>query len=129
MEIVTWVIIGVIIAVVLVTALATFSSWRKKKKKAATEQVQSKSEIKKEDGTPVVGLNRGDITIGVQTTLKAEKGGVLAPGRYTILSADSSVDKFNVRLGKFVKECRHGDIVVLAEGDEITPTSNTIILR
>ena len=34
-----------------------------------------------------------------------------------------------VRVGNYVQEYKHGQEIILAEGDEICPTSTTIILR
>ena len=52
----------------------------------------------------------------------------IKPGKYTVLSAYSNEETFNIRIGGFVKEYKHGQEIVLADGDEICPTSTTIIL-
>ena len=143
MEIMNWVLIGVIAFVVLIAVIMTIVAWRKKKKTNSNpenQKVDDVVEIKgvrytedqsivEESGEMRVSFGKEDIVISAHTTMKAEKNGKLMPGKYTVLSTAEDVEKFNVRLGKFVRECKHGDVIVLAEGDEITPTSHTIILR
>ena len=51
------------------------------------------------------------------------------PGQYTVLAGADGAEAFNVRVGGFVREFRHGDTIVLADGDEITAVSHTIVLR
>lgn len=148
MAIITYILGGITIAVVLaavITSIVKTAKSKKKPKQSATQAAaqQQVEDIKVKDGVRYtentntqntngemnVTFNRKDVVVGVQTTKVAQKGGELLPGKYTILSASSDQPTFNVRIGKFVKEYKHGDVVVLAEGDEVTPTSHTIILR
>jgi len=59
----------------------------------------------------------------------ATKGGALMPGKYTALSAHGGADTFNIRIGGFVREYKHGDELVIADGEEITAVSHTVVLR
>ena len=51
------------------------------------------------------------------------------PGKYTVLSSSDGADSFNIRAGGFVREYKHGDSIVIAEGDEVTAVSHTVVLR
>ena len=76
-----------------------------------------------------VSHREGDYVLAVDKTVKAEKDGELLPGQYTVLSGADGVDAFNVRVGGFVREFRHGDTIVLGDGEEITAVSHTVVLR
>jgi len=125
-------IVGVFIAALITTIVSEV-----KRKKSNTKQSNqttynnsTENEVKTEHITSTeVTLEKTDIVIAAQKTLIASNNGTLRPGKYSILSAESDVDSFNVRIGKFVKEYKHGDVVVIAEGEEVTPTSHKIILR
>ena len=56
------------------------------------------------------------------------KGGI-KPGKWTVLASNDSHTTFNIRVGNYVQEYKQGQEIVLVEGDEICPTSTTIILR
>lgn len=71
----------------------------------------------------------GDFVLEVGKEYKIDKSGEVKPGIYKILSASSSVKKFNVRLGSFVREYQHNQEVVLKENDTICAVSHTAILR
>ncbi len=61
------------------------------------------------------------VTISTQTELK--------PGKYVVLSTDENMQSFNIRVGIYVREYKHGQEVVLAEGDTICAVSANVILR
>ena len=136
MSIINWVLVGSI-AVVLIICLATTIAAELKLKKNKVKQKNqttytnsNQNEVKTEAIISTdVSLRKGDIIIEAQKTIIASENGTLHPGKYSILSAESNVDSFNVRIGKFVKEYHHGDVVVIADGEEVTPTSPKIILR
>ena len=135
MTIINWVLVGVIAFVIVLTLITTISHAAKSKKEKALQKNQTtynnstQNEVKQQIIQTEVTLDKNDIVIPAQKTLIASKNGELKPGKYNILSAESSVDCFNVRIGKFVKEYHHGDVVVVADGEEVTPTSHKIILR
>ena len=70
-----------------------------------------------------------DLILRQNQTYTTKRGGDLKPGKYTILSARENEDAFNVRIGIYVKEYKHGQDVVIGESEEITPVSTDIILR
>ena len=70
-----------------------------------------------------------DIILNQNTPVTVSKDGEVKPGKYILLSTDENKDSFNVRIGIYVKEYKHNQEVVLAEGDTICAVSSNIILR
>ncbi|HBP43298.1 MAG TPA: hypothetical protein DD621_01230 [Clostridiales bacterium] len=70
-----------------------------------------------------------DIMLYQNTPVIVSKDGEVKPGKYILLSTDENQDTFNVRVGIYVREYRHNQEVVLAEGDTICAVSSNIILR
>lgn len=70
-----------------------------------------------------------DIILNQNTPVTVSKDGEVKPGKYILLSTDENQDTFNVRIGIYVKEYKHNQEVVLAEGDTICAVSSNIILR
>jgi len=81
------------------------------------------------DGNQNVSLVKNDIVLQPRKMVTVSTHGPLKPGKWTVLSAYGNENTFNIRIGLYVKEYKHGQEIVLAEGDEICPTSTTIILR
>ena len=81
------------------------------------------------DGNPNVSLVKNDIVLQPRKMVTVSTHGPLKPGKWTVLSAYGNEETFNIRIGLYVKEYKHGQEIILAEGDEICPTSTTIILR
>lgn len=131
-----------IVAGVVVGGVAGFLIARRKNKKSeAGEATAGKvkvvdgvrysenANIEDSAGNMSVTHNEGDVILAAGKTYKAEKGGALMPGKYTVLSAHGGVDTFNIRIGGFVREYKHGDELVIADGEEITAVSHTVVLR
>ena len=134
------IIIAVAVVVVLAIIIIAVIVSKKKDKKAkgnTTDEVvlvdgvrYTKDEsIEKADGEVRISHAQGDIVIAQGETKKASKEGPLFPGRYTVLSASEGEPTFNLRVGEFVREYKHGDGIVLGEGDKITAVSHAVILR
>ena len=87
------------------------------------------SEIVDDNGDVNISFVKQDIVLQPRKAVMVDKKGQVKPGKYTVLSAYENETAFNIRIGLYVKEYQHGQEVVLAEGDEICPTSTTIILR
>ena len=81
------------------------------------------------DGDTNISYGKGDCLLKQNQTYIADHKGYVHPGKYTILSTKDDEDAFNVRIGTYVKEYHHGQEIVLAEGEEITPVSTNVILR
>ena len=80
------------------------------------------------DGTAKVTFTEKDFTLSRGTAYRAQKGGKLLPGKYTVLSTSGDT-AVSIRLGGFVREYKHGEGIVIADGDEITAVSHTVLLR
>ena len=138
-----YVLYGVLAVVVILTAALTIKKMvLKKKNKKASEAKQAESVIEKggvrytpdaeivgNEGELNISYVNKDILLQPRKTVVVERKGILKPGKYTVLSAYENEDTFNIRIGLYVKEYKHGQEIVLAEGEEICPTSSTIILR
>ncbi|MGN0798262.1 MAG: hypothetical protein ACI4L7_01670 [Christensenellales bacterium] len=81
-----------------------------------------------ENGEMNVSLSQKDIILKQNETQTAGIKNKLKPGKYTVLSSGDD-EKFNIRVGNLVKEYRHGQSIIIAEGEEITAVSSTVILR
>ncbi len=134
-----WAIVIAVIVVlaIVLTAAIIVSVKTKKAKNSLTEKVKvvdgvrySVSEVtEKPDGDINVTHNQGDLVVSKGETVIAVKNGKVMPGKYKVLSANENDEKFNLRVGGFVREYSHGDNIVLGEGDELTAVSHTVILR
>ena len=140
---VDYIIGGVIIAIVVGTILAGVISTVRKAKIRAEEKTREVDEvvvkhgvrytpeatIVDEKGNDNVTYVQGDIIIQPRKVVKVGKHEDVKPGKWTILATNDKATTFNVRVGNYVQEYKHGQEIVLTEGDEICPTSTTIILR
>lgn len=140
---VDYIIGGVIIGLVVIAVIVGIVNTVKKAKIRAEEKSREvddvvikhgvrytpEATIVDEKGNENVTFIRGDIIIKPRKTMKVGKDEAVKPGKWTILAANDADLTFNVRVGNYVKEYKHGQEIVLAEGDEICPTSTTIILR
>ena len=141
--VVDYIIGGVIIAIIVFTTLGSVIGTIKKSKIRAEEKTREVDEvvvkhgvrytpeatIVDEKGNENVTFIQGDIIIKPRKTVKVGKHEEIRPGKWTILASNDKATKFNVRIGNYVQEYKHGQEIVLSEGDEICPTSTTIILR
>lgn len=81
------------------------------------------------EGNMNISFGKGDTILKQNETYTAVKKGYVKPGKYTILSTKDNETEFNIRIGIYVKEYKHGQEIVLTEGEEITPVSTDVILR
>lgn len=143
MDIVQYVIGGLIIAAVLIAIIVSIVKVMKRAKIREEEKSREVGDVVEKHGvryTPEativdefgnenVTYIKGDIIIKPKKSLLVGKNADIKPGKWTILSANDAETSFNVRIGLYVKEFKHGQEIILSEGDEICPTSTTIILR
>ncbi|MBQ9790283.1 MAG: hypothetical protein IJW24_01660 [Clostridia bacterium] len=143
MTILEYCFIGLFVAIVLIASIVTIVTVVKEKKaknKNKQKEVNTVEEIGgvrytpdanivDDNGEMQVSYVKEDIVLQPRKMVAVGKKSPIKPGKYTVLAAYSNEDTFNIRIGGFVKEYKHGQEVVLAEGDEICPTSTTIILR
>ncbi len=133
-------VIAVIFVGTFTTSLVKYLKNRKKHMEEADREVEDvdvKHGVRYTDDQTVVtelgdmhiSFGEGDKVLKQNVTYTATKKTGLLPGKYTILSTSGNEESFNVRIGTYVKEYKHGESIVLAEGEEITPVSTGIILR
>ena len=134
---------GVIILVIVIAIISAIVQTIKKNKIRAEEKTREvddviikhgvrytpEATIVDKEGVENVTFIKGDIIIKPRKVLKVGKHEEVKPGKWTILASNDSITVFNVRVGNYVQEYKHGQEIILAEGDEICPTSTTIILR
>lgn len=133
----------IIIAIIAIAIISSIISTIKKAKIRAEEKTREvddvivkhgvrytpEATIVDKDGVENVTYVKGDIIIKPRKVAKVGKHEDVKPGKWTILASNDSITVFNVRVGNYVQEYKHGQEIILAEGDEICPTSTTIILR
>ena len=138
-----YIIGGLIIAVIVAAfAISIFKTLKKAKIRAEEKTREVGEVIEKhgvrytpeativdEKGNENVTYIKGDIVIKPRKVAKVGKGLDIKPGKWTILASNDKATTFNVRIGNYVQEYKHGQEIVLSEGDEVCPTSTTIILR
>lgn len=138
-----YIIGGLIILGIVVAFSISIANTVKKAKKRAEEKSREvddvvikhgvrytpEATIVDEKGNDNVTYIKGDIIIKPRKVVKVGKNEEIKPGKWTILASNDSATTFNVRVGNYVQEYKHGQEIVLSEGDEICPTSTTIILR
>ena len=138
-----YIIGGVILLAIVVSVIVSIVRVIKKAKIRAEEKTREvddvvvkhgvrytpEATIVDKDGVENVTFIKGDIIIKPRKVMKVGKHEDVKPGKWTILASNDSVTVFNVRVGNYVQEYKHGQEIILAEGDEICPTSTTIILR
>lgn len=130
-----WAIVGIglLVLLVLVCLIRLIVKRRKIKKTGINEvggiRYSAESDVQGADGGANMTYQKGDIVIAQNATEVAGIKNKVKPGKYTVLSTNESMDKINVRIGTYVREIEHGGQIVLAEGESITPVSNSIILR
>ena len=139
MDVLQYVLLGVFAFLVIgatVLTIVSATKGKKNKPRVAERTVEKdgvrytpNENIETAEGDLKVSYVREDILLQPRKMVWVGKKSVVKPGKYTVLSAYENEENFNIRIGNFVKEYHHGQEIVLADGDEICPTSSTIILR
>ena len=88
----------------------------------------SESDVIGDDEGMRITFRKGDVVLARGVEYAVGKGGLM-PGTYTALSAAENRPVFKLRVAGFVREYKHGDKVVLAEGDSVSAVSDSVILR
>ena len=131
---------GVLLVVTVAVTIKRMVKKHKEKKESELKQAEGvvekggvrytpDSEIVDNNGDVNISYVKKDVILQPRKAVTVDKKGVVKPGKYTVLSAYENEEAFNIRIGLYVKEYKHGQEIILAEGDEICPTSTTIILR
>ncbi len=140
---ITYCLYGVLALIVALTAGVTIKKMVVKKRAKADSKTREAEEVVTKDGvryTPDAEIVdqegkmnlsyvKNDVILQPRKVVVVDKKGQLKPGKYTVLSAYENEETFNIRIGLYVKEYKHGQEIVLVQGDEVCPTSSTIIFR
>lgn len=140
---ITYCLYGVLVLIVGLTAGVTIKKMVAKKRAKADSKTREAEEVVTKDGvryTPDAEIVdkegkmnlsyvKNDVILQPRKVVVVDKKGQLKPGKYTVLSAYENEETFNIRIGLYVKEYKHGQEIVLVQGDEVCPTSSTIIFR
>lgn len=138
-KIIEYSLLGLFVVIVAVCLILTIVKAAKKKKDLPIKvnpvetsggvRYTPTDEIATADGEMKVSYIKEDIILQPRKMVLVGKKCPIKPGKYSVLSAYENETEFNIRIGNFVKSYTHGQEIVLVEGDEICPTSSTIILR
>ena len=122
------VVLGIVMAIMVVKGNKSSNKSDNVYTSKGVRYTKTSSEYK-ENGGVAITHREGDIILERGQVYKVAKGSYFMPGKYTMLSAGENAQKFNVRIGGVVREYSHATDIVLADGDEISAVSHTIILR
>ena len=134
-------IILLCICILLITVLVFINHKYTKTLKGMSKREADNVEIKKgtrytidqtvidENGETNVTYSKEDIILNQNKTEIVGIKSKVKPGKYVVLSTKDEEEAFNLRIGDYVKEYKHNEKIVLAEGQEITALSSTVILR
>ena len=86
-------------------------------------------ELPEKNNETNVTYNEKDIILEVNKEYVIGENKKMLPGTYVVLASNETYDKFNIRVSGLVKEYKHNEKIVLADGDEVTAVSTTVILR
>ena len=118
------VVIAIATAILLIIIVGGIKANKKRKNHVEEVAVEETPAVttKQEEVKPMkVVIAQGEsITVGSE--------GRIPCGEYTMESCDGE-EKFNVRVGRYVKEYENGCTIVLTEKQKVTPVSTSIILR
>ena len=82
-----------------------------------------------ENGDVNITHLQNDLILNQNTPVTVEATGKVKPGKYILISTDANISSFNIRVGIYVREYKHNQEIVLAEGDTICAVSCSVILR
>ena len=89
----------------------------------------SKSDVIESGGEAAVTHRPGDFVLAQGKSVRAVQGGTFLPGKYTVLATGDQTQTFKLRLGGYVREYRHGDEVVIGDGETVSAVSCSVIFR
>ena len=126
-----YIIGGVILLAIVVSLIVSIVRVIKKAKIRAEEKTREvddviikhgvrytpEATIVDKQGVENVTYIKGDIIIKPRKVAKVGKHEEVKPGKWTILASNDSATVFNVRIGNYVQEYKHGQEIVLSEGD------------
>lgn len=128
-----YIIIG--LAVLVVVLLVVVIILAKKNKDLRCGGIKIKKGVRyttdesiNKDNKSNITFNEKDIVLEVNQEHTIDGKNMLS-GTYYVLATNETYDKFNIRISGIVREYKHGEKIVLKNGDTITAVSHNIILR
>lgn len=133
----TWgyIVVGISALIFIVGLVMLCLAFTKYKNKANAVKIKDgiryskDSEIADANNEAKVTFNSSDFILKRGTEYTAIKDTALMPGTYTVLASNEKNTKFNLRIQGIVREYKHGDKIVLSNGDTICAVSHAVILR
>jgi len=128
-----YIIIGLAVVVVILLIAVIVLAVQNKRLKTSGIKIKNgvrytTDEVINKDSKSNITYNEKDILLEVgQEYVVGDKP--MLPGTYFVLATNETYDKFNLRVGGFVREYKHGEKIVLKKGDKITAVSHAVILR
>jgi len=133
------ILIGIIVLISIVFAFVNkkYSRLLKNMNEREVDEVLTKKGVRytedqtvvDENGDMNISFGSSDVVLKQNTTEIVGKKNYVKPGKWTVLSTADEAEKFNIRIGAYVKEYSHNQKIVLAEGEEVTAISCNVILR
>ena len=133
------ILIGVVVLLAIVFAFVNkkYSKLLKNMSEREVDDVMTKNGVRyttdqtvvDEDGNMNVSFGSDDVVLKQNTTEIVGRKNYVKPGKWVVLSTSGETEKFNIRVGAYVKEYSHNQTIVLAEGEEVTAISCNVILR
>lgn len=118
--------VGVIILLIIIAGVA--KAGKKKRIKIEDSPVVESAQISTNENLAEASVPSMKVVIAQGESIVVGSEGRIPCGEYTMESSDGE-EKFNVRIGRYVKEYENGCTVVLTEKQKVTAVSTTIILR
>ena len=111
-----------------ITGFIAFSVSKRNKNKKDEQQTVEQQETLTQEQAYLEANERGEIVMSRNVIYSAGIDGQIKSGKYIMKSADGATDKFNVRVNGLVREYAGGDVVLLSDGDTLSPVSGAVIL-
>ena len=123
--------------VVLICFVALFIYRIKRNRKIVKDNVHEIGKVRytnesnaiTKEGETNLTYNTGDILLEINKSHTVSKKGLIKPGKYIVLSSNQNEKKFNMRVGKYVREYEHNQEIIVSEGDEVCAVNIPVILR
>ncbi len=130
-----YVIIGVLAVIIVGIIVAYFIKSKKDNKKDEKKEdakIIIKDNVRYNDEKDTVSelkFTEHDLVLKQGTSYIVSKSGPVLPGKYVMYPGTEGSKEYKVRLQGFVRVHHSGEEIVLAEGEEISPVSENIILK
>lgn len=120
--------VGVCACIGAITAFIAFRAGKKGAVKKDGKQMDEQQNTLTQEQTYLEANDRGEIVMSRNVIYSAGIDGQIKSGKYLMKSADGATDKFNVRVNGLVREYESGDVVILSDGDTLSPVSGAVLL-